>query len=175
MAIRLALFALVLGMLMPHAPAHAGGNFSFVQFRDLFRGGKPSPNAQDLDGSHVGLVGFFAPPPTDDSPFLVMVGNPTSVCPYCTTVSEEEHLPFVLVYPQVPFDWSYYGQRRRYRVVGKLSAGGQNENFYQIHNDLRIVDAVVVPDQRTSNPTLERLKAKRRKAAAPVVSMEEDD
>ena len=121
---------------------------TLIQFRDLFdRRGKPSIHSVRLNGTPVEMVGFMAPPPDQDSPFLVLVGVPTTFCPYCSTVNEHDHLPFVLVYPDEEIDLSKIGPRRRLRISGLLDAGHGHEGFYGIHNDVRITDAKVSFDQ----------------------------
>ncbi|MGF1502330.1 MAG: hypothetical protein ACFBSD_10995 [Paracoccaceae bacterium] len=125
-----------------------------VQFRELFDGGKPSALAQELNGRAIEIVGFFAPPPTAESPFYVLVGAPAQFCPYCSAVHEQDHLPYVLVYPEG--ETTRYGARARIRIVGRLDAGVNHENFYGIHNDLRLFDAVVLRDRQRINPVRQR-------------------
>lgn len=122
-----------------------------VQFRDLFiAGGKPSPGAIGLSIARrsISLAGFFAPPPPGGSPFQVLVGAPTETCPYCTTIDDKEHLPFVLVYGADGQPVSF-PPSTRVRVTGRIDTGHENEDVFGIHNDVRIVDAVIVRDART--------------------------
>ena len=124
----------------------------FVQFRDLFaRGGKPSEAAVALSGRRVVMTGFSTPPPTMESPFLVFVGAPTNFCPYCSSIHEEDHLPYVLIYPEneeVPI----FGLSARILVTGTLQASHDYDPFYGIHNDVRILDATIARDERAINP-----------------------
>ncbi len=137
-----------------------------VQMRDLFTlRGKPSPTAVELSGRHVELAGFLAPAPDEQSPFLVLVGAPTSFCPYCTTVDERDHLPFVLVYPSEEFDRTGLADNARVRVIGQMSASHGYEDTYGIHNDIRILSAEVVRDVRAVNPVRARLQAARAAAS----------
>ena len=117
-----------------------------VQFRDLFRSGKPSPRAMELNGQKVLIQGFFADRPADDSPFYVLVGAPTQYCPYCSTVNEQDHLPFVLVYPHAEVPG--HGGRTRVAVEGVLDAGLNYESTFGLHNDLRLLEAQVRIDAR---------------------------
>ena len=150
--------------------AYSAGATQQVQFRDLFfRGGKPSPQAASISGTTIEMVGFVAEAPSHDSPFLVLVGAPTDHCPYCNSVDDLDHLPYVLVYPDHPFDHHEFGSRTRIRVVGQLSASHDFEDYFGIHNDLRILSASVMRDLPAANPVQERLRAKRaaaRKARA---------
>lgn len=132
-----------------------------LQFRDLFiAGGKPSRTATALSGKTIELVGFLAPPPEETSPFYVLVGAPTTFCPYCTTANEQDHLPFVLIYAdQVP---EGMGLRTRLRVSGRLDAGHTYEGVYGIHNDLRLLDAKIERDARS---TRRQARAETRPAA----------
>ncbi len=124
----------------------------FVQFRDLFaRGGKPSDTAVALSGRQVVMTGFTTPPPTHESPFLVFVGAPTSFCPYCSSIHEEDHLPYVLIYPEDE-DVPIFGLNARILVTGTLQASHDYDPFYGIHNDVRILDAMVTRDERAINP-----------------------
>lgn len=124
----------------------------FVQFRDLFgRGGKPSEAAVALSGRRVVMTGFSTPPPTMESPFLVFVGAPTNFCPYCSSIHEEDHLPYVLIYPEneeVPI----FGLSARILVTGTLQASHDYDPFYGLHNDVRILNATVTRDERAINP-----------------------
>lgn len=152
--------------LLPIASAFAEDAFP-MHFRDLFeRGGKPSTTAKFFSGEKILITGYLAPPPTEESPFLVLVGAPTSFCPYCTSVDERDHLPYVLIYPDPPFDARSVGQRTRIVVSGELDAGVQNEKFYGLHNDLRVVSARVELDERNQNPVRKRLNP-RKAATAP--------
>lgn len=164
-------FAAALAMLLPIA-ALADTTF-LVQFRDLFfQGGKPSPRATWMSGATVELTGFLTPPPDEESPFLVLVGVPTTICPYCTSVDEQDHLPYVLVYPDTPFDRSNVTSRTRIRVRGTLNISHEFEGFYGIHNDVRILAAQVERDERSVNPVQQRLRAKTsslRPTAAPMI------
>lgn len=148
-------------VLLPFASPLAEDAFP-MQFRDLFeRGGKPSTTAKFFAGEKIQLTGYLAPPPTEESPFLVLVGAPTSYCPYCTSVDERDHLPYVLIYPDPPFDGRSVGQRTRIVVSGELDTGVQNEMFYGLHNDLRVVSARVEFDERNQNPVRRRLNPRK--------------
>lgn len=141
----------------------------FMQFRDIFADkGKPSDLARETSGKQVTMVGFVAPPPDKSSPFLVLVGEPTTFCPYCSTISEHDHLPFVLVYTGEPVDHEHYGLRRRLRVTGRLNADHGNEPTYGFHRDVEILDAVIEDDfkNRRLTPAQIRAKAAEKKAAA---------
>ena len=150
--------------------AAVGPETTPVMFRDLFSGrGKASFKASALHGKRIEMIGFMAPPPDyDDSPFLVLVGVPTTFCPYCSTVNDQEHLPFVLVYPDHELDQRTIGLRRRLKVTGILDAGSSDDDFFGIHNDLRLFDAEVVFDayeprivrgKRVAAPDMTRIDA----------------
>ena len=127
----------------------------FVQFRDLFaRGGKPSETAAALSGRRVIMTGFSTPPPTLESPFLVFVGAPTNFCPYCSSIHEEDHLPYVLIYPENE-EIPVFGLSARILVTGTLQASHDYDSFYGIHNDVRILDARITRDDRAINPVRE--------------------
>ena len=131
--------------------AAAPGEATLVEFRQLFNArGKPSARAVELSGRLVEIVGFLTPPPSDDSPFLVFVGAPTAFCPYCEVVDETDHPPYVLVYHEEGIDRA--GLRSRVRVRGIVQAEHQNEAFYGIHNDVRLLEAEVRRDQWRENP-----------------------
>lgn len=118
-----------------------------VQFRDLFNGnGKPTDRAVSLSGQFIEIVGFFTPPPTRESPFRVLVGAPTAICPYCTAINEVDHLPYVLVYADEEI--GRVGLRARMRIVGQIFASHDHEQFYGLHNDIRIIGATITPDAR---------------------------
>lgn len=139
----LAPLLLVLSLLAPAAAGTAADRVSVVEFRDLFAaGGKPSPHATALDGRTVAIQGFLAPPPAKDSPFRVLVGAPTTHCPYCTAVNESAHLPYVLVYPGEGAEVPKGG---RLIVIGTLDSGHAHEETYGLHYDLRVTDAVLLP------------------------------
>ncbi len=130
----------------PAAPAEAEERPTWVQFRDLFdRKGKPTDLAVDLSGQLIEIVGFQTPSPTRASPFMVMVGRPTAVCPYCTAINDEEHLPYVLVYPH--FEGQIPRFRGRLRIIGRIQASHAHEAFYGLHNDVRVLDARILVDQ----------------------------
>ena len=157
-SIRLALAALCLTLGTAAGPAGAvdsdrvdGEKPIYVQFRDLFdRSGKPTEKAKSLDGKVIEMIGFSTAPPTRTSPFLVFVGAPTAHCPYCTAVSEMDHLPYVLIYAE--HELRTYGRRDRLRVRGRLNAGHDHEQMYGLHYDLRLLDATVAQDARAENP-----------------------
>ncbi|MEL7000068.1 MAG: hypothetical protein AAFP68_17545 [Pseudomonadota bacterium] len=134
-----------------------------LQFRDVFgsNSGKPSRQGANRSGKAVQIVGFLAPPPTNDSPFVVMVGAPTSFCPYCTAVDEQDHLPYILVYPDAPMDLSSITTRTRVRVEGIISVSHDHEDRYGLHNDVRILKATITRDQRAINPVQALLRQKR--------------
>ncbi len=128
----------------------------FVRFRELFDGrGKASDRAVELNGRRVEMIGFQTPAPTRQSPFLVVVGAPSVVCPYCSSVDDREHLPYVLVYPET--EMPNVNPRLRLRIVGEISASHQHESYYGLHNDVRILNATVLPDQRYRNPVRDRI------------------
>lgn len=159
MPIRLTVLFLILAVVAVPV-VHAAGGVTQVQFRDLFfRGGKPSPKAVNISGTSVEMIGFIAEAPTEDSPFLVLVGTPTNFCPYCNGIDDKEHLPYVLVYPSHDFSHDEFAGRTRVRVAGQLYASHDYENVYGIHNDVRINAAVVSRDARAINPVLVRRKA----------------
>ncbi|MGF1447138.1 MAG: hypothetical protein ACFBRM_13195 [Pikeienuella sp.] len=121
----------------------------WVQFRELFSGiGKPTDRAVELSGNVIEIEGFLAPPPSYNSPFLVFVGAPTVKCPYCSSINDEEHLPYILVYPNEG-DSFPRTQRHRLKVVGRIMASHDHEPIYGLHNDIRILDAQVTLDDRT--------------------------
>lgn len=118
-----------------------------VVFRDLFNEhGKPSDHAVTLDGQRVVMIGFAADPPTEDSPFMVFVGAPTVQCPYCFSIDEREHPPYVLVYPTEAVKMFDYNDR--IRVEGVLQASHGYDPEFGIHNDIRMLEATVVLDER---------------------------
>lgn len=127
-----------------------------VQFRTLFFGnGKPSVVAASLRGRTVEMIGFAADAPDEDSPFMVFVGAPTEHCPYCSSIDDQEHLPYILVYPQDEVVPEFHG-RTRLRVVGRIDVGHENEGEYGIHNDVRLIDATVEVDELLRNRVLPR-------------------
>ncbi len=151
------LIAALAGLLLPLLPleaaataegaaaAEAAAEPVRVQFRDLFDGnGKPTARAVELTGQRVVIEGFLSPSPTRASPFLVFVGAPTQHCPYCTSVNDTAHLPYILVYPKEGTDPPGF-VRRRLRVTGTLEASHDHEPFYGLHNDIRIRTALVGP------------------------------
>lgn len=127
----------------------------YVQFRDLFdHKGKPSPRAVALAGRTIEMIGFVADPPSDDSPFMVFVGSPSEFCPYCSSIDEEDHLPYVLVYTDAPLD--RVSATTRIRVTGRLQASHDYEPAYGLHNDVRLWEATVVYDQGVRRGTRPR-------------------
>ncbi|MEO0764349.1 MAG: hypothetical protein AAFZ09_21530, partial [Pseudomonadota bacterium] len=140
----LAALALV-GAALPQDEAAAtsgSATITKVQFRDLFNAkGKPSDLAVALNGQLIYIEGFQAPPPTRKSPFLVFVGAKTTKCPYCNSLDDEEHLPYMLVYPHEGHD--QITSRARLRAVGVLEASHEDEAFFGIHNDVRLLNATV--------------------------------
>lgn len=136
----------------PASAAEAEAAPVYVQFRDLFtRDGKPSARAIALDGQRVRMTGFLAIPPSKDSPFLVFVGAPTVHCPYCTTVREESHDPYALIYPADP-ETAPRARKRRIEVVATLDAQAEHEHFYGLHNDVRLLAAEVRYDEPYRHP-----------------------
>lgn len=140
------------------ATGRADTDITIVQFRDLFNArGKPSFRAAVLSGRPVAIQGFLAPPPAEDSPFRVLVGEPTEHCPYCTGVNEAEHLPYILVYPS---EGAEIPAARRFIAIGTLDAGHDYEQNYGLHNDLRLREAVlldaVVLGSRRARPGADR-------------------
>lgn len=170
MMIRYLLIALILGFWTSMSePALAADE---VQFRDLFfQGGKPSPKAERMAGQVVTLSGFLAPPPEETSPFLVLVGVPVAKCPYCATEDDEEQLPFVLVYPDTPFDRAGVRARTRIRVQGRVETGEQYDPTFGLPNSVRIIAAQIERDMRMINPVQLQLRSERiaaRPKAAPI-------
>lgn len=157
------LFASLLVTVLLAVPVAQATGVTEVQFRDLFfRGGNPSPKADRMSGGTIELTGFIAMAPTEESPFLVLTGAPTEKCPYCNASDDDhDHLPYVLVYPEGAFQHSQFSPRTRVRVRGILSAEHSYEDFYGLHNDVRILGAQVVKDQGAMNPVITRLRAKR--------------
>lgn len=122
-----------------------------VQFRDLFTpSGKPSLDTLNWRGKVVEVVGFQTPPPEPDSPFLVLVGAPSNTCPYCESVDETEHPPYALVYPKD--EWRHVSPRTRIRVAGELATSHNYDDSYGIHNDVRLLRAVVIRDPLALRP-----------------------
>jgi len=133
-----------------------------LQFRDLFdRDFTPSVRAQALAGREVTLIGFVAPSPIDDAPFLVMVGAPAQFCPYCAVPEDQDKLPYLLVYPVEGLE--RYGARLRIRVQGALEIGLAHDEALGLPNMMRIRGARVVRDAPPANPS-------RRQAQRPAQS-----
>ena len=132
-----------------------------LQFRNLFdKNGKPSIGAYMRNGKQVTLVGFMAPPPDMDANFLVFVPEPTVHCPYCTTVNEDQHAAFILVYGDENLDLRKIGLRTRIKVTGKLEARHGYEQTFGFHNDLRLLEATVQRDHQNRRLTPAQLRAR---------------
>lgn len=124
-----------------------------VQMRDLFvPGGKPSAKAVFLSGRQIAIAGFAAEPPDEDSPFLVLVGAPTAFCPYCATIDEQDHLPYILVYPEDVEVVGDIDKNARIRVIGELETSHGFDQDYGVHNDIRLTSALVARDTQAVNP-----------------------
>lgn len=147
-----------LATLTAEEPARASGDAPVtVLFRDLFDArGKPSERAFELIGREVRMIGFPADPPSDESPFVVVVGEPTTDCPYCAVIFDDEHLPYVLAYTE---QYPQMGYNTRIVVVGTLEADHDFDPTFGIHNDLRLLNASVTRDVRPTNPVRARLRA----------------
>lgn len=165
--VRMTVLALTLAAAGTAAAVESAGDAGkavYVQFRELFdRRGKPTERARALDGRVIEMIGFSTAPPTRESPFLVFVGAPTAHCPYCTAVSEMDHLPYVLIYAE--HDLETYGRRDRLRVRGRLKVAHEHEEMYGLHVDLRLLGSTVRRDVRATNPA--RPVQVRNRAAAP--------
>jgi hypothetical protein len=145
----------------------AAGGVTVVEFRDLFApNGKPNLRAAALRGRQVAMQGFLTPPPAEDSPFRVLVGAPTEHCPYCTSVNETEHLPYILVYPA---EGASVPEGGRLIVIGTLDPGLPREPAYGLHYDLRLTDAVLLPAS-----VLARGQRRTGTAATPDIDAEEE-
>lgn len=141
---------------------------SSLLFRDLFgRDMAPSPRAQAIAGSEtsISLLGFAAPSPIENAPYLVLVGAPAQFCPYCSVPEDQDQMPYLLVYPEGEVE--RFGQRVRLKVVGKLEVGLAYDEALGLPNAMRIRGARVVRDQKAGNPSRQRLPKRSLTGKAP--------
>ncbi len=97
-----------------------------------------SDKVKSLNGAHVGMEGFMAPPLKAEAKFFVLTKTPMSICPFC---SSDADWPDDIVVVYLRERQTFVQYNATIAVSGRLEVGSWTDPETGFVSQLRLVDS----------------------------------